>query len=69
MVGTGSTFAATAPVGVERPNPLPGPVGVGSGANNAEAVISANDLALNLSGQFINRGQFEVTNNLIIAAA
>ncbi|WP_271465912.1 filamentous hemagglutinin N-terminal domain-containing protein, partial [Paracidovorax valerianellae] len=31
--------------------------------------ISANDLALNLSGQFVNRGQFEVTNNLIIAAA
>lgn len=31
--------------------------------------ISANDLALNLSGQFINRGQFDVGNNLIIAAA
>ncbi|SDE77145.1 Haemagluttinin repeat-containing protein, partial [Paracidovorax valerianellae] len=31
--------------------------------------ISANDLALNLSGQFVNRGQFEVGNSLIIAAA
>ncbi|GKS87096.1 hypothetical protein AVMA1855_23110 [Acidovorax sp. SUPP1855] len=31
--------------------------------------ISANDLALNLNGQFINRGQFEVGNSLIIAAA
>src|SRR5260221_14015373 len=26
--------------------------------------ISANDLELNLNGQFINRGQLEVTNNL-----
>src|SRR5256885_10013156 len=31
--------------------------------------ISANDLELNLNGQFINRGQLEVTNNLAIRAA
>ena len=31
--------------------------------------LSANDLQLNLSGQFINHGRLDVTNQLIINAA